>query len=73
MHDALGKIIIDTNNNPEHFLTTNPYYDSLVGLRLRVGGCVWRGGWRAVLLLLLLTDTAGVCWVLWWLGQVGNR
>ena len=24
-----GKIIIDTNNNPEHFLTTNPYYDSL--------------------------------------------
>ncbi len=25
-----GKIIIDTNNNPEHFLTTNPYYDSLV-------------------------------------------
>lgn len=31
MHNALGKIIIDTNNNPEHFLTTNPYYDSLVG------------------------------------------
>ena len=30
MHNALGKIIIDTNNNPEHFLTTNPYYDSLV-------------------------------------------
>lgn len=30
VHDALGKIIIDTNNNPEHFLTTNPYYDSLV-------------------------------------------
>ena len=24
-----GKVIIDTNNNPEHFLTTNPYYDSL--------------------------------------------
>jgi clathrin heavy chain len=30
VHDALGKIIIDTNNNPEHFLNTNPYYDSLV-------------------------------------------
>jgi len=30
VHDALGKIIIDTNNNPEHFLTTNPYYDSVV-------------------------------------------
>ena len=30
MHNALGKIIIDSNNNPEHFLTTNPYYDSLV-------------------------------------------
>lgn len=23
-------IIIDSNNNPEHFLTTNPYYDSRV-------------------------------------------
>jgi clathrin heavy chain len=23
-------VIIDTNNNPEHFLTTNPFYDSLV-------------------------------------------
>jgi clathrin heavy chain len=22
-------VIIDTNNNPEHFLTTNPFYDSL--------------------------------------------
>jgi clathrin heavy chain len=30
VHDALGKIIIDSNNNPEHFLTTNPYYDSRV-------------------------------------------
>ena len=30
VHNALGKIIIDTNNNPEHFLTTNPYYESLV-------------------------------------------
>lgn len=30
VHNALGKIIIDTNNNPEHFLTTNPYYDSQV-------------------------------------------
>ena len=30
VHDALGKIIIDGNNSPEHFLTTNPFYDSLV-------------------------------------------
>ncbi|CAM6046417.1 unnamed protein product [Sphagnum compactum] len=30
VHNALGKIIVDTNNNPEHFLTTNPYYDSRV-------------------------------------------
>ncbi|KAL6748149.1 vesicle coat protein clathrin, heavy chain [Haematococcus lacustris] len=30
VHNALGNIIIETNNNPEHFLTTNPYYDSLV-------------------------------------------
>lgn len=30
VHNALGKIMIDSNNNPEHFLTTNPYYDSRV-------------------------------------------
>jgi len=30
VHNALGKIIIDSNNNPEHFLTTNPFYDSRV-------------------------------------------
>ncbi|CAH8337295.1 unnamed protein product [Eruca vesicaria subsp. sativa] len=30
VHNALGKVIIDSNNNPEHFLTTNPYYDSRV-------------------------------------------
>jgi hypothetical protein len=30
VHNALGKIAIDTNNNPEQFLSTNPYYDSLV-------------------------------------------
>ena len=30
VHNALGKIIIDSNNNPEHFLTTNPYYDPRV-------------------------------------------
>ena len=29
VHNALGKIIVDSNNNPEHFLTTNPFYDSL--------------------------------------------
>ena len=28
VHNALGKIIVDSNNNPEHFLTTNPYYES---------------------------------------------
>lgn len=39
VHDALGKIIIDTNNNPEHFLTTNPYYDSLVSSGFWVGTC----------------------------------
>ncbi|KAL8144041.1 hypothetical protein V2J09_017073 [Rumex salicifolius] len=30
VHNALGKIIIDSGNNAEHFLTTNPYYDSRV-------------------------------------------
>jgi hypothetical protein len=48
VHDALGKIIIDTNNNPEHFLTTNPYYDSLVShivhLLSLAGGRQWDKG-----------------------------
>ncbi|EFJ17279.1 hypothetical protein SELMODRAFT_115182 [Selaginella moellendorffii] len=30
VHNALAKIAVDTSNNPEHFLTTNPYYDSQV-------------------------------------------
>lgn len=30
VHNALGKIIVDSNNSPDHFLTTNPYYDSVV-------------------------------------------
>ncbi|GKE01693.1 clathrin heavy chain 1 [Tanacetum coccineum] len=30
VHNALGKIIIDSNNNPQHFLETNPYYDPRV-------------------------------------------
>ena len=30
VHNALGKITIDANNNPEHFLTTNPHYDSRI-------------------------------------------
>lgn len=30
LHNALGKTIIDTNDNPEHFLTRKPYYDSKV-------------------------------------------
>ena len=28
VHNALAKIVIDSNNNPEHFLKTNEYYDS---------------------------------------------
>lgn len=28
VHDALAKIVIDSNQNPEHFLKTNEYYDS---------------------------------------------
>lgn len=30
VHNALGQIIIYKKNNPEHFLTKNPYYDSRV-------------------------------------------
>jgi clathrin heavy chain len=30
VHNALGMILIDTNNNPEHFLNTNEYYEPLV-------------------------------------------
>jgi len=30
VHNALGKIIIDSNNNPVRFLRTNLYYDSRV-------------------------------------------
>jgi len=30
LHDALAKIYIDINNNPQHFLMTNKFYDSLV-------------------------------------------
>ena len=29
-HNALAKIYIDSNNNPERFLKENPYYDSKV-------------------------------------------
>ncbi|VDK37670.1 unnamed protein product [Anisakis simplex] len=29
-HNALAKIYIDANNNPERFLKENPYYDSRV-------------------------------------------
>ena len=49
VHDALGKIIIDTNNNPEHFLTTNPYYDSLVGGAKQGSGVVGGEGRACVL------------------------
>jgi len=30
LHNGLGKIYVDTNNNPTQFLTTNRFYDSLV-------------------------------------------
>jgi hypothetical protein len=30
VHNGLWKSIIDTDNNPEHFLTNSPYYDSCV-------------------------------------------
>ena len=40
VHNALGKIIVDSNNNPEHFLTTNPYYESQVS-SLADAPCVW--------------------------------
>lgn len=29
VHSALGKTVVDAGANAEHFLTTNPYYDSL--------------------------------------------
>ena len=32
VHNALGMILIDSNSNPEHFLTTNEHYDSKAGL-----------------------------------------
>ncbi len=37
VHNALGKIIVDSNNNPEHFLTTNPYYESQASPLLHSG------------------------------------
>ena len=30
VHNALGKIDVGSKINPKHFLTTTPYYDSLV-------------------------------------------
>ena len=30
VHDAMGKMLIDSNQNPEHFLLTNEYYNSAV-------------------------------------------
>ena len=39
VHNALGKIIVDSNNNPEHFLTTNPYYESQASVLKAFGGC----------------------------------
>lgn len=32
LHNALGKIYVETNNNPKHFLLNNEYYDSKVCL-----------------------------------------
>nr|KAJ0216103.1 hypothetical protein LSAT_V11C300151440 [Lactuca sativa] len=50
VHNALGKIIIDNNNNPEHFLTTNLYHDS------RVVGSTVRNVIPCLLLLLTAED-----------------
>jgi hypothetical protein len=50
VHNALGKILVESNNNPEHFLATNPHYDPLVrragwgGSTLGGGGAGW-GAW----------------------------
>lgn len=30
LYNALGKIYVDTNNNPEEYLSTNEYYDAVV-------------------------------------------
>lgn len=30
VHNAMGKMLIDSNQNPEHFLLTNEYYESAV-------------------------------------------
>ncbi len=30
VHNAMGKVFIDSNNNPEHFLLTNQHYEPLV-------------------------------------------
>lgn len=27
VHNAMGKILIDANSNPEHFLQSNPFYE----------------------------------------------
>jgi clathrin heavy chain len=30
VHNAMGKILIDANSNPEHFLQSNPFYQPAV-------------------------------------------
>jgi hypothetical protein len=30
VHNAMGKILIDANSNPEHFLQSNPFYEPTV-------------------------------------------
>lgn len=30
VHNAMGKILVDANSNPEHFLQSNPYYQPAV-------------------------------------------
>jgi hypothetical protein len=51
VHDDTQWIIIDSNNNPEHLFTTNPFYDALWANNVKSG---------ILHLLLLLTDVGSV-------------
>ena len=63
VHNALGKIIVDANNNPEHFLTTNPYYDSLVRPIGRPRPACTQASWPHLAAGALVCDSApGRAW-----------
>ena len=63
VHNSLGKIIIDSNNNPEHFLITNQYYNSRVVGKycekrdLTLSVVAYRRGLLMMSLLMLLIKT----------------